>query len=200
MFGLSPSMYSGGGGDPWSSLGWLGGPWGMAATSFGLPFLGTLLGGGGAQRNAFKQWEAQRQNVMSPNFLHNRTSTYLPMMQQLAATERGGILTAGNAFQNSLSRNLAASGANRSGIGVLAATAASSMPALRLNDLQGEVRRGAMSMAMNDRDTMMRMLSEGPQSMENPWLDALGRGSNTFMSYLMNRGMYGQGQGYRGYS
>jgi hypothetical protein len=161
----------------------------MAAMSFGLPMLARLFGGGRNEQDAFKQWNAQRQNLMSGRFMYDRTAQYMPMMNQLMAHQRAGVLAAGNQFQNSLSRNLASSGMNRSGIGALSAAAASSMPALQLSDLEGEGRRGAMSMAMNDQQTMMQLLSQGPQSMENPWLDALGRGTNTFMSYMMNRNM-----------
>lgn len=174
----------------------LKGPAGIGLAAFGLPLLGTMLGGGRREQDAFKKWEAQRNQLMSPQFLHNRMGEYLPMMQQLSQGSRAGILTGANAFQNTLSRNLASSGANRSGIGALASTAASSMASNQLLDLDSDIRRGSMGMAMNDRNTMMQLLSQGPQYVENPWLDSLGRGTNSFMAYLMSRNLGGGTRGY----
>lgn len=174
----------------WKKLfggGFWGGPGGMAIASFGLPLLGNMLGGGRRQEQAFNQWQSQRQNLMSPTWMSNRIGGYQQQMNQLAAPSRAAILTNQNAFQQSLGRNLAASGMNRTGIGALASTAASSMAGQNFMDLASETRRGSMQLAMNDRDQLMRMLSEGPMYNENPVLGSIASGGNTFMQYLLDR-------------
>jgi len=205
-YGISPSMYNSGGGgggiggafSSFFNSPFMAGPGGMALMSFGLPLLGNLLGGGRAQQDAFNQWKGQYNKLMSPQFMYDQIGKYQPLMNQMSQGDRASILTNANAFQGNLSRNLAASGMNRTGIGALAATAGSSVASNQLLDLSSENRRNSMSLALSDRNHLMQMLSMGPQYMDPRYLQSIASGSDTFMSYLMDRNRPQQVYGYNG--
>ncbi len=169
------------------SSGFWGGPGGMALSSFGLPMLARLLGGGREEFKAKNQYMKDWRYGTSPQFMADRMNAYSPIMNQMMAGQRGNIMTSSNAFQNTLGRNLAASGANRSGIGALAATAASSRSADLIGDLASEGRRGTMQLAMNDRNNFLSMLQQGPMHADNRFLAPLAEGTDTFMQYMMDR-------------
>jgi len=175
----------------------MSGPGGMALMSFGLPLLGNLFGGGSAQQKAFKEWKSQYDRLMSPRFMYDQIGKYQPLMNQMSQGDRASILTNANAFQGNLSRNLASSGMNRTGIGALAATAGSSVAANQLLDLSSQNRRNSMALALSDRNHIAQMLSMGPQYMDSRWLNSIAEGSDTFMQYMLDRQRPQQTYGYR---
>lgn len=150
------------------------------AASYGPQILARLFGAGRSEEDYLNEL----QRLMNPDNMAGFIGRERTLLNQAAAPARAGILTSANAFQNNLVGNLAATGMNRSGIGALAATAASSVGANTLNRLNADIGQQSVQFGREDfQNNIRNFMLRGPRP--NGMADTIGAGTGAFRTYLM---------------
>lgn len=150
--------------------------------SYGPSLLATLGGAGREEEDYYRRLRA----AQDPSNIGRFTGMAQTRLNQSMAPARAGILSGANDFQNSLLRAFGRSGMGDTGIGALAATAASSKGAGDLSRLQMLIGSQANQQGREDyQNNISNVMSRGPAP--NRFQTALGVGTDAFRQYLMAR-------------
>lgn len=138
-------------------------PGGGALMSFGLPMLSQLFGAGNAERDFYNKLS----RIGGPEHLFSLIDKNNSLLQHGAAADRAGILSDSLAMGNDLQRSFAQAG--QSGVGALAATAASSLAGRDFRRLNAGIRTQANMLGRTDQMNEFNMARGWDQDLLRDW-------------------------------
>ena len=165
-----------------NSLGWLGGPWGMAL-SLALPSILGLLGGRGEDLVSMRR---RAQAMLDPNSINVERNTQLANLINSPATAaaRAQMVQGGQAAIDGLNARLGQTGLGRSGVGLAMEGAIRAAPDVQMGRMLGSYANEAMDRALQIQQARANAIMQGG-AVNSMTRDMFGATVSSFLPYLL---------------